>query len=130
MKSSFNELHSISHTGIIDDNYKANIAKVSNSSIQKLENTTEGEHEDITVKNGDFFASLHMLMKNKHNYLHNSSRQPEDHHKVRLGISKVDMGVLTSNIHIALAKNYRQKYLGNHFPLRKLIRCAFIFICR
>ena len=82
MNPSFNENHSISHTEIIDKNKKANISNVANGATHTMENKPGGEHQDVTVKNGDFFAALHMLMKNKHNNLHNSIRQPEDHHKV------------------------------------------------
>ena len=83
MNPSFNENNSISHTEIIDKNYNANIANVTNCANHAMETKSGGEPQDVTVKNGDFFAALHMLMKNKHNYLHNSSRQPEDHHKVK-----------------------------------------------
>ena len=82
MNPSFNENNSISHTEIIDKNYKANITNVANCANNAMETKPGGEHQDVTVKNGDFFAALHMLMKNKHNNLHNSIRQPEDHHKV------------------------------------------------
>ena len=84
LKPLYNENYSTSHRGISEDNYKANIPRVSNNTALNFENTTGGEHQDITVKNGDFFAALHMLMKNKHNYLRNGgSQQQDDNHKVK-----------------------------------------------
>ena len=82
MNPSFSENNPITHTEIIDKNYKANIANVANCANHAMETKPGSELQDVTVKNGDFFAALHMLMKNKHNNLHNSIRQPEDHHKV------------------------------------------------
>ena len=79
-----NEDYSTTHRGMSQDNYTSNVPRVSNSSGQHFENTPGGEQQDITVKNGDFFAALHMLMKNKHSYLSNGgSQQKDDSHKVR-----------------------------------------------
>ena len=83
LKPLYNENYSTALRGISEDNYKVNIPRVPKSSTQNFENATS-EHQDITVKNGDFFAALHMLMKNKHSYLRNGgNKQQDDSHKVR-----------------------------------------------
>ena len=52
----------------------ANMLPCRNDSTQ---NTVIEKH-DIMVKNGDFFEALHLLIKNKHNYLQNNGTNRQD----------------------------------------------------
>ena len=52
-------------------------------STQTSEKELLNEEQDITVRNGDFFAALHMLMKDKHSYLRSEGQKhPDNGHKV------------------------------------------------
>ena len=67
LKPVYDKNYSTSYVGVYDDNCTY-------------------EHKDLTVKNEDFFAALHILMKNKHKYMRNiGSTQQDDNHKVRIG---------------------------------------------
>ena len=61
-----------------DINQEIISSNIKNNSTIEVEN-----QQDITVKNEDFFAALHLLMRNKHNSVcHVNNKRPEDNHKV------------------------------------------------